>query len=80
MNERVNNFTSPTVSSPGLKTNNESLRPAKTAKDMETITMHVNKFVHPCEKIPAFIKASDLKGLSADYETKDLEDVRENLI
>ena len=42
--------------------------------------MHVNKFIHPCEKIPNFIKAADLKSLGADYDVKELEGVRDDLI
>jgi hypothetical protein len=42
--------------------------------------MHVNKFVHPCEKIPAFIKAVDLKEFSVDYDNPELEGVRLDLI
>ena len=42
--------------------------------------MHVNKYVHPCERIPNFIKASDLKLLQEDYEKDENERFHEQLI
>jgi hypothetical protein len=80
MNERTNNFVSPSMSSPGLKSRGGESKISKPGLGMESIKMHVNKFVHPCEKIPASIKAVDLKQMSADYENPELNDIREDLI
>ena len=42
--------------------------------------MHVNKYVHPCEKIPNFIKAMDLKEMQEDYGDKDNERFHHSLV
>ena len=42
--------------------------------------MHVNKYVHPCEKIPNFIKAMDLKEMQEDYQDKDNERFHHSLV
>ena len=32
--------------------------------------MQVNKYVHPCERMPHFVKNEDMKELALDYESK----------
>jgi len=44
------------------------------------VKMHVNKFIHPCEKIPNFIKVQDLKGFSLEYEQKENKGIADSLI
>ena len=39
----------------------------------EKVLMHVNKYVHPCERIPDFIEAEDLKMFAQDYTKKKNE-------
>jgi hypothetical protein len=44
------------------------------------IVMHVNKYVHPSEKIPNLIKPVDLKTFSEDYSRDDSGKIRQMLI
>ena len=50
------------------------------AQEKAHVTMHVNKFIHPCEKIPNFIKATDLKEFSLEYDLKENKGIADALI
>lgn len=41
--------------------------------------MQVNKYVHPCERIPSTIKPDDIELFEADYELDSNERVKEYL-
>lgn len=46
----------------------------------EKVLMQINKYVHPCERLPPFIKQEDLKVMAQDYDLKENERIREHLI
>jgi hypothetical protein len=50
------------------------------ATDKANVVMHVNKFVHPCEKIPNVIKAAELKEFSEEYRLDENKDIADALI
>ena len=41
--------------------------------------MQINKYVHPCEHIPSFVKQADLDVFALDYEKKENERIAEHL-
>ena len=42
--------------------------------------MQVNKYVHPCERLPAFIRHEDLDLFAADYDKKENNRIRDYLV
>ena len=42
--------------------------------------MQVNKYVHPCERLPAFIREEDLALFAADYDKKENNRIRDYLV
>lgn len=41
--------------------------------------MQVNKYVHPCERIPSAIKQEDMEKFEADYEIDTNERIKDYL-
>ena len=41
--------------------------------------MQINKYVHPCERLPHFVQAKDLQAFALDYEKKENERIREHM-
>ena len=41
--------------------------------------MQVNKYVHPCERIPAYIQQADQDKFKEDYNKKENERIKEHL-
>lgn len=44
------------------------------------VLMQVNKFVHPCERVPAQLKATDQAEFAKDYQLKENARVRHYLV
>ena len=45
----------------------------------EKVLMQVNKYVHPCERLPGMIKPHDIEKFEADYELDSNERIKEYL-
>lgn len=45
----------------------------------DKVLMQVNKYVHPCERFPTFIKLKDRKDLESDYKIRENERIKDNL-
>ena len=41
--------------------------------------MQVNKYVHPCERFPTFLRSLDKKEFEKDYTLRENERVKEHL-
>lgn len=48
----------------------------KSMTKAEKVVMQVNRYVHPCEKIPDFLKAEDLETFAIDYSTRENERIK----
>ena len=47
-----------------------------SATGPQQVYMHVNKYVHPCECIPASIEKADMDLLMQDYDKKEYEKIQ----
>lgn len=45
----------------------------------QKVLMQVNKYVHPCERMPHFVKTEDLDELALDYEKKENVRIKDHL-
>ena len=45
----------------------------------QKVLMQINKYVHPCERLPHFVKAEDLAEFALEYEKKENERIKEHL-
>ena len=43
------------------------------------VLMQINKYVHPCERLPHFVKAEDLAKFAEEYDNKENDRIREHL-
>lgn len=50
--------------------------PVPAVAHPEKVLMQVNKYVHPCERLPSFIHQEDLDEFAKDYSLKDNERIR----
>ena len=46
----------------------------------KTVLMQINKYVHPCERLPHYVRAEDLDCFQADYAKKENERIKDHLI
>ena len=46
----------------------------------EKVLMQINKYVHPCERIPHFVRPEDMALFAEDYKKKENERIQEHLI
>ena len=42
--------------------------------------MQINKYVHPCERLPHFVKQEDMDCFAKDYAKKENERIKEHLM
>ena len=42
--------------------------------------MQINKYVHPCERLPHFVKTEDLDEFALDYNKKENERIKDHLV
>jgi len=42
--------------------------------------MQINKYVHPCERLPHFVRQDDLNLFAEDYDKKENERIKEHLV
>jgi len=45
----------------------------------KNVLMQINKYVHPCERLPPFVKQEDLDVFAIDYTKKENERIKEHL-
>lgn len=45
----------------------------------EKVLMQVNKYVHPCERFPQFLKAPDRREFEKDYKIPNNERIKEHI-
>ena len=50
-----------------------------SGQSLDNVLMQVNKYVHPCERIPSQIKPDDIEKFEADYEIDTNERIKEYL-
>ena len=56
-----------------------NLNKKNTAPVLENVLMQVNKYVHPCERLPSFIQNADQEKFKLDYEKKENERIKAHL-
>ena len=42
--------------------------------------MQINKYVHPCERLPHFVKPEDLEDFAQDYDKKENERIKDHIM
>ena len=45
----------------------------------QTVLMQINKYVHPCERLPHFVRQEDLNLFAEDYSKKENERIKDHL-
>ena len=45
----------------------------------QKVLMQINKFVHPCERLPSFVSKEDLDFFAEDYKKKENEPIKDHL-
>ena len=45
----------------------------------DKVLMQVNKYVHPCERFPTFIKPKDRRDFEQDYKVRENERIKDYL-
>ena len=45
----------------------------------QKVLMQINKYVHPCERLPQFVKKEDLEAFAEDYSKKENERIKSHL-
>ena len=51
----------------------------QTVASPQAVLMQVNKYVHPCERLPAFIREEDLALFAVDYDKKENNRIKDYL-
>ena len=46
----------------------------------QKVLMQINKYVHPCERLPHFVQKEDLACFAQDYDKRENERIKEHLI
>ena len=46
----------------------------------QTVLMQINKYVHPCERLPHFVKPEDLEDFAQDYDKKENERIKDHIM
>ena len=45
----------------------------------QNVLMQINKYVHPCERLPQFLKQTDLNEFAKDYTARENERIKDHL-
>ena len=62
------------------KSRSPSVLTGQTVASPQAVLMQVNKYVHPCERLPAYIRQEDLALFAADYDKKENNRIRDYLV
>jgi len=46
----------------------------------KTVLMQINKYVHPCERLPHYVRPEDIEVFKADYTKKENERIKDHLV
>lgn len=57
---------------------NEQLT-SRVVAQPQKVLMQINKYVHPCERLPHFVKAEDLAEFALEYDKKENERIKDHL-
>lgn len=62
------------------QTRSNSQLTSRVIAQPQKVLMQINKYVHPCERLPHFVKTEDLDEFALDYGKKENERIREHLV
>lgn len=63
-----------------VETRSNSQLTSRVIAQPQKVLMQINKYVHPCERLPHFVKTEDLDEFALDYGKKENERIREHLV